>query len=229
MKRLVRRARAINADDAPKPSNSSRAPSPSQTACPAAAGTSPATDFGGSARRGRGRAHSPNHPSTGARPLVCRALSARWAAFPIWQRLCLTSNCPAGSRLREGQSRDFLNYDEVAQANAGDGLTLVPLSGCRPRTTRRSRSACPLAAGSAEFPRPAPGLPAGPDHKGNMGGKGFRLPGRGLQGIAACRLGTPLSFAPGAKLERDHIIFTVTRRGYRGELARHGGWVVVRA
>ena len=47
---------------------------------------------------------------------------------------------------------------------------------------RRPRGARSVAAWPAEFPGQAPGLPADPHRKGNVGGKGLRLPGRRLPG-----------------------------------------------
>ncbi len=110
------------------------------------------------------------------------------------------------------QESAFLTYEEIAAANAGDGLTLVPifwlqrtndfadpeahaLLGLAQQTLLQRHRGYRLARILKEIPT---------DRAAVFMGGGF---------TEHCRLpaGTPLSFLPGAALKQDHSIFTVTR------------------
>lgn len=114
--------------------------------------------------------------------------------------------------LRTRSEPAFLSYEEIAEANAGDGLTLVPifwlqhtndfadpeahaLLGLAQQTLLQRHRGYRLARIIKEIPA----------HRAAvfMGG-GFR---------EHCRFpaGAPLGFNPGATLGEDHAVFTVTR------------------
>lgn len=111
-----------------------------------------------------------------------------------------------------GQSRDFLNYDEVAQANAGDGLTLVPLLWLQATDDPADPEAhALLRLGQQNFLDRHRGYRLARIIKETWAERAFAFQGGGFREHCRLPAGTPLSFAPGAKLERDHIIYTVTR------------------
>jgi hypothetical protein len=115
-------------------------------------------------------------------------------------------------RVLNGREPAFLNYDEIAEGNSGDGLTLVPII-WRQRTN--------------DFTNPeAHALLSLAQQTLLQRHRGYRL-GRIIKEIPAeragvfvgggfsehCRFpaGAALNFNPKATLREDHIIFTVTR------------------
>jgi DNA-binding CsgD family transcriptional regulator len=115
-------------------------------------------------------------------------------------------------RSRRGRSRGpFLGYDAIAHANAGDGLTLFPLMWLqRPNDPANPDARALLTLSQQSFLRIHRGyrlvriLKEAPAERAEayLNG-GFR---------ARCRLpaGTALRFS-GRMLERDHVVFEVTR------------------
>ena len=120
--------------------------------------------------------------------------------------------------LRDAHTPAFLTYEDIAQANAGEGLTLVPLFWLQR---------------SYDFADPEAHVLLTLGQQTLLGRhRGYRLT-RILKEIPAhfasafmgggfkehCRLpaNTPLSLLPEAVLSEDHIIFTITRSDMEGE------------
>jgi hypothetical protein len=115
-------------------------------------------------------------------------------------------------RARDRSEPAFLTYEEIAEANAGDGLTLVPIFWLQ-RTNNFADPEAHALLGLAQQTllqrhrgyRLARIIKEIPAHRAAVFlGGGFR---------EHCRFsaGAALSFNPGATLAEDHAVFTVTR------------------
>jgi DNA-binding CsgD family transcriptional regulator len=113
---------------------------------------------------------------------------------------------------RASQNRDFLNYSEIAQGNAGDGLTLVPLLWLQASDDPTDPEAhALLRLGQQNFLDRHRGYRLTRIIKETWAERAFAFQGGGFREHCRLPAGSPLSFNPEGKLERDHIIYTVTR------------------
>jgi DNA-binding NarL/FixJ family response regulator len=114
---------------------------------------------------------------------------------------------------RDAQGPAFLTHDEIAQANAGDSLTLVPLLWLQVTEDYDDPEAhVLLRLGQQNFLSRHRGYRLTRIIKEMWAERAFAFQGGGFQEHCRIPAGTPLSFNPEAALGRDHIIFTVTRQ-----------------
>jgi hypothetical protein len=115
-------------------------------------------------------------------------------------------------RARRGRSRSsFLGYDAIAQANAGDGLTLFPLMWLQhPNDPADPDARALLTLSQQGFLRIHRGYRLVRILKEAPAERAEAFLNGGFRERCRLRAGTSLRF-PGAKLQREHIVFEVTK------------------
>ena len=114
---------------------------------------------------------------------------------------------------RDAHEPAFLTFDEIAQANAGDSLTLVPLLWLQVTEDYDDPEAhALLRLGQQNFLGRHRGYRLTRIVKEIWAERAFAFQGGGFQEHCRIPAGTPLSFNPERALGRDHLIFTVTRQ-----------------
>ncbi len=114
---------------------------------------------------------------------------------------------------RDVQEPALLSYNEIAEANAGDGLTLLPLLWLQLTDDPADPEAhALLRLGQQTFIDSHRGYRLARIIKETWAERAFAFQGGGFREHCRIPKGTPLSFHPERTLERDHIIFTVTRQ-----------------
>jgi DNA-binding NarL/FixJ family response regulator len=210
----VRRCRIINADDAPKAAEFIERFSPlTEALARRLPGTlreliSDELLHGVAVEYMRDHDAEPEFAAVGLSGFVSEAWAEGYLAAPephielaLLDRAC-----------RDRQARDFLNYNEIARANAGDGLTLVPLLWLQATDDPADPEAhALLRLGQQNFLARHRGYRLTRIIKETWAERAFAFQGGGFREHCRLPAGSPLSFNPGGKLERDHIIYTVTR------------------
>ena len=109
-------------------------------------------------------------------------------------------------------AQDLLTYDEIAEANAGDGVTLLPLLWLQATDDPADPEAhALLRLGQQNFLDRHRGYRLARIIKETWAERAFAFQGGGFREHCRMPAGTSLSFDPQGRLERDHIIYTVTR------------------
>jgi DNA-binding NarL/FixJ family response regulator len=109
-------------------------------------------------------------------------------------------------------AQDLLTYEEIAEANAGDGVTLLPLLWLQATDDPADPEAhALLRLGQQNFLDRHRGYRLARIIKETWAERAFAFQGGGFREHCRMPAGTPLSFDPQGRLERDHIIYTVTR------------------
>ncbi|ADP71557.1 hypothetical protein Rvan_2333 [Rhodomicrobium vannielii ATCC 17100] len=158
-------------------------------------------------------------------------VKAESAAFGIsgfvheaWAATYLASPSPHMSltllhdALNDRGAPPFLTLKDVAQANAGHGLILVPLFWLQRSYDRADPEAHALLSIAQQS------LLRG--HEGYLLSRVIKevpailssaFAGGGFKELARFPAGTPLGFSPGASLAQDHIVYTVARSDFEGD------------
>jgi DNA-binding NarL/FixJ family response regulator len=114
---------------------------------------------------------------------------------------------------RDGQEPALLSPAGIAKANAGDGLTLLPLFWLQVTDDPADPEAhALLRLGQQYFIDRHRGYRLARIIKETWASRAFAFQGGGFRELCRFPKGTPLNFHPQKKLERDHIVYTVTRQ-----------------
>ncbi len=114
---------------------------------------------------------------------------------------------------RDGQEPAFLSHNEIAKANTEYGLTLLPLLWLQVTDDPADPEAhALLRLGQQNFIDRHRGFRLARIIKETWAERAFAFQGGGFREHCRMPAGTPLSFHPEQTLERDHIIYTVTRQ-----------------
>jgi hypothetical protein len=107
----------------------------------------------------------------------------------------------------------FLRFEEIAEANAGEGLTLVPIFWLqRTNDFADPEAHALLSLAQQTLMQRHRGYRLARILKEIPSERAAVFMGGGFREHCRFRAGAPLSFRPGAALDQDHSLFTVTRR-----------------
>ena len=156
----------------------------------------------------------PEPAAFGLSGFVTKECAAKYLASPSPHIALLLLH----QELHDRKTSPFLTLQEVAEANADGGLTLIPLCWFQRTYDQADPEAhALLAIGQQTFFSRHLGYRLNRIIKEVPAQVASAFLGGGFEELCRFPTGTPLAFYPDAALTQDHIVFTITKENVQGE------------